>query len=185
MKKHNYIIAAVLVISMVVCGQVYAKSMDDVVGTYYSMKFKDTYWIEGEGTLKDNNTGVGKIKANQKWTLKRNTNQGTVNYNGLCRVKGNEFIVKKTKSLRNQLERKALKRWLKLYVEDQGESITNIKFSYSKYKITRARIKSSGPVQLKIILQGTVTGKVSGGVGKVKRKFKYKAIVYFGNRTAF
>jgi hypothetical protein len=185
MKKRNSIICVLLVIAMAVCGQANAKSMDDVVGTYYNMKFKDKYWIQGEGTLRDNNTGVGVIKANKKWTLNRNTNEGKVmKYNGKCRVKGNKFIVKKTKVLRDQLEKKALKRWLKLYVEDQGETITNMKFSYSKYKITKAKIKSGGPVSLKIILQGTLSGNVSGGVGKVVRQFKYEAKVIFGNRTA-
>ena len=187
MKKHNSIICMLLVISIAFSVHAYAgaPSMDDVVGTYYNMKFNDKYWIQGEGTLKDKNTGVGVIKANKKWTLDRNTNEGKVlKYNGKCKVKGNKFIVKKTKSLRDQLEKKALKRWLRLYVEDQGETITNMKFSYSKYKITKAKIIYGGPVSLKIILQGTLSGNVSGGVGKVVRKFKYEANVTFGNRTA-
>lgn len=184
MQKHYSIICVLLVLTMAFGVQAYAKSMDDVVGTYYSMKFKDKYWIEGEGTLRDNNTGVGVIKADKKWTLDRHTNQGTQKYNGKCSVKGNKFIVKKTKSLRNQLEKKALERWLKLYVEDQGETITGIKFTYSKYKITKAKINSGGPVTLKIILQGTLSGNVSGGVGQVMRRYKYQAKVIFRKRTA-
>lgn len=186
MKKRNSIICMLLVIFMAFGVQAYAgaASMDDVIGTYYSMEFKDKYWIQGEGTLRDNNTGVSVIKANKKWTLKRNTNQGIQKYKGKCKVKGNKFIVKKTKALRNQLEKKALKRWLKLYVQDQGETIANIKFTYSKYKITKAKIISGGPVSLKIILNGTLSGHVSGGVGKVVRRFKYQAKVIFGNRTA-
>ena len=148
------------------------------------MKFKDKYWIEGEGTLKDNNKGVGVIKANKKWTLNRNTNQGILKYNGKCKVSGNRLIIRRTRSLRDQLEKKALKRWLRLYVEDLGETITNMKFSYSKYKITKAKIESGGLVSLKIILQGTLSGNVSGGVGRVVRQFKYEAKVIFGNRTA-
>ena len=184
MKKHYSIIGVFLAISMAFVVQAYAESMDDVVGTYYYMKFKDKYWIEGEGTLRDNNTGVGVIKLDKKWFLERNTNQGIQEYNGKCKVKGDKFIVKKTKALRKQLEKKALKRWLELYVEDQGATISGINFTYSKYKITKARVTSSGPVALKIILQGTLSGKVSGGVGQVKRKYKYQAKVLFGNRTA-
>ena len=45
MKKRNSIICVLLVIAMAVCGQVNAKSMDDVVGTYYNMKFQDKYWM--------------------------------------------------------------------------------------------------------------------------------------------
>ena len=184
MGKRNYIIFLFLVVFMAHGAQANAASMQDVVGTYYSMKFKDKFWIEGEGTLTDNNTGVGTVKENKKWTLKRNTNQGTLNYNGKCKVKGDKFIVKKTKSLRDQLEKKAIKRWLKLYVEDQGETITDIKVTYSTYKITKAKINPEGPKSLQIILKGTITGKVSGGVGRVNRKFKYQAKVIFGPRTA-
>ena len=184
MKKCYYVLLGLLVISIGAGSLVYAASMDDVVGEY-NMKLKDKFWIQGEGNLRDNNTGVGTIKANKTWNLKRNTKEGKVlKYDGKCRVKGNKFIVKKTKSLRNQLEKKALKRWLKLYVRDQGENIKNMKFSYSKYKITKAKITPSGPSRLKIILHGTLSGNVSGSVGYVVRKFKYQAIVIFGDRTA-
>ena len=182
MKKSTYIIPLLLVISMAFGVQAFAKSMDDVVGTYSSMKLKDKYWIQGEATLKDTGSGKGKIKANKKWSLNRKSPQGILKYSGKCSVKGNEFIVKKTKALRDQIEKKTLKRWLKLYVEDQGETITNINFTYSKYKITKAKIKSQGPVSLKIILHGTLSGKVSGE-GKVKRKFKYESKITFGRRT--
>jgi hypothetical protein len=183
MKKRYLILLGLLIVSMAVGAKVYAASMDDVIGTY-SMKYKDKFWIQGEGTLKDTNSGSCKINADKTFVAIENDDGDTKTYKGKCRVKGNKFIIKETKSLREQIEKKALKPWLKEYVRDQGENIKKIKFKYSKYKITKADITpTDGPDRLKIILNGTVSGNVTGGVGHVVRNFKYKAIVIFGNRT--
>jgi len=166
---------------MVVGAQVYAASIDDVIGTY-SMKYSNRFWIKGEGTLRDTTFGTIKIKANKEFVAIENDGGDTKTYSGEFSVKGKKFLIEKTNSLRSQIEIKALKPWLEEYVRDEGANINNIKFTYSKYKITKAKIKSDGPNKLKIILQGTVRGKVSGE-GNVKRKFKYRTTVTFQDRN--
>ena len=180
MKKHYFILSGLLIVLMVFGAQANAASMKDVIGSY-SMKYVDKVWLQGEGNDVDTNYGSLKIKRSKKFTAIENDDGKRNKYTGKCRVKGNKLLISKTKSLRNQIEKKALKPWLKEYVRDEGASISKIKFKYTKYKITRARIKGEGPISLKIILQGTVSGKFTGK-GNVKRKFKYQSTVIFLNR---
>jgi hypothetical protein len=182
MKKCYYILLGLLVISIGAGAQVYAASLEDLVIGKYNMKYKNRLWIQREGTLTDTTYGTCKIKADYTFVAIENDGGTTRKYKGKWRIKNDKFTIKATKSFRNQIKNKAIVPWIKEYVKDQGEKITNISIAFSRYKITKAEITVDGPDRLKIILNGIVRGHVSGGVGNVKREFKYKADVIFLDR---
>ncbi len=176
MKKFYLVLLWLLAISVGVGMPAYAASAKNVVGSY-SMKFTDKVWLEGEGTESATNYGNGTLNSNKTFNMTV-TSDGHKTYSGKYRVKKNKLIIKKTKTLRSQIENQVLKPWLIEYVNDEGGNITNINFSYSTYKITKANISQSGPNKVKIILKGRVSGNVTD-MGYVSRAFKYSVNAYF------
>ena len=170
------------VISIGAGAQVYAASLEDLVIGKYKMKYNNRLWIQGEGTLTDTTYGTCKIKADHTFVAIENDAGTTRKYKGEWRIRNDRFKINATKSFRNQIKNKAIIPWIKEYVEDQGEVITNIRIEFTRYKITKAEITEDGPDRLKIILNGIVRGHVSGGLGNVRREFKYRAVVIFLNR---
>lgn len=181
-KKYCAVLVSVLALSLVCGGLSYtmAAPAPTVYGTY-NITLNNKVWLSGEGTDSNTTYGTCVIKENKTWKVTEYGIDGkTRNYSGQWRWNsGGKYIrVRELKSLRSAIEKKSLVPWLKNYIRYEfGESITGIKFKYSKYDVTRIRVYDLRLGSFKIILKGTVSGYVDGQYHS--RSFKYQTKITF------
>ena len=178
MKRWYCLFIGLIVLSIGFTAPAGAASMSDVVGTYSSVTVNARLWLEELGTSTDSHFFQEiTIGGNKKFTAWMNGER----YKGKCKVKKNKLIVKKTNSLRKQFGNKAIKQWIEDWVLSEGSRVSNLRLTYSKFKISKARINATGAIKLTINISGTASGNVRGE-GSVRSPYKYRATVFFNGR---
>jgi hypothetical protein len=174
MRKFLFVFVGLVALSLSSAPFSDAVKLKNVVGTY-DLKIKTKVWLQGEGTDTSNTTGTCVLNKKKKFQVNESVGY---TYRGKFKIKGKKLKVKKTKKLRNAIENQALENWLKGYVASQGDSLTNLSFNYTQYKISNVKIKKGKPKKLTIKLQGRASGTINGSE-RVTRQFKYQSVMKF------
>lgn len=135
----------------------------------YTVRWSDKLTVIGEFT--DSDGGIGKLTVtdNQRWSYKEE--YGTTS--GTYQIKGNKFIIAKTKALQDSVVNGILT-WIRWYSEN---TVSNLSAKITKFTITSPALRSGKPkgAAITMNLEGIVTGTVQGQ--KESAKFKYQQLM--------